>query len=153
MTINVERVEVVGIGVTDLDKAQRLLSQLFDIEFLGNTVGEGMPLENVPLKSGDLFVDPLALPGGQTRIAIDRSGLFELVEGPMTGPRNIHFRVSDIDAATEEMQKKGIRVVGNVRDRGMREVIFHRDDLFGIRLCFVEYTGPSLIEAMLGLNE
>jgi len=157
MTIAVERVEVLGVNVRDLAKARALFSELFGLDFTSvvlNGPGDGdPPTEAVPLASGEVTADPNSVQNSPVPLAIDRAGVFELIEAPEGQPvdvvRNIHFKVADIDAATAEMQQRGIRVLGSVRCGGVREVIFHPEDLFGVRICFIQYSGPSMIESML----
>ncbi len=123
---------------------------------------------------GITFVNPrkLARPGEVTRekiitedapdrtfekakvnTAIDRTGFLELIESiPPTdkeGLRNIHFKVSDIEEAKAEMKRKGIRLIVYNKIGGLKEAIYHPDDVHGIRLCLVEYDAPSMVDAML----
>ena len=155
MTIAIERIEVQGVNVSDLPRAQELFSRLFGLEFKSIVLGgPDIATEPVPLQSGELTPDPNSVQTGQVPLAIDPTGVFELIQTPAGQQadvvRNIHFKVADIDAAIAEMQANGIRVLGNIRCGGVREVIFHQEDLFGVRICFVEYSGPSMIESMLG---
>jgi catechol 2,3-dioxygenase-like lactoylglutathione lyase family enzyme len=170
MAIPFERIESLGINVPDVEQAQELFSRLFGIQFKGFTSGiEPIPreevdvvAEHVPLKTGtpaelelvagSKDADPETTAHEPAGVAIDTAGLFELVETAdpdSHGVRNIHLKVPDIDAATAEMQENGIRVISSVRVGQMREVIFNRDDLFGIRLCFVEYDEPTLVGSIL----
>ena len=64
------------------------------------------------------------------------------------GMRNIHFKVSDIDAAVAHLRSQGFRVVANMRIGGLREAVFDSSQLHGMRMCLVEYDAPSMIEAM-----
>jgi catechol 2,3-dioxygenase-like lactoylglutathione lyase family enzyme len=154
MTIAVERIEVLGVNVRDLPEAEELFSRLFGLSFKSIVLnGPDIATERVPLKSGEEIADPNSVQDLPVPLAIDPTGFFELIETPdgqqANTMRNIHFKVTDIEAAIAEMQAHGIRVLGNLRCGGVREVIFHPDDLFGVRLCFVQYSGPSMIESML----
>jgi catechol 2,3-dioxygenase-like lactoylglutathione lyase family enzyme len=157
MSITIERIEALGVRVRDLPKAEELFSRLFGLDFKSIVyAGLDAPRELVPLKSGELNPDPNTVLGqsGGLPLAIDPTGVFELIETPEGQPANavynIHFKVADIDAATAEMQANGIRVISSIRSGGLREVVFHPDDLVGVRICLVEYSGPSLIESILG---
>jgi hypothetical protein len=69
--------------------------------------------------------------------------------GTVEGFRNMHFKVTDLDAAKAELRGKGVRMVVDHRVGALREAIFHPDDLHGVRLCLIEYDAPSMIEALL----
>jgi methylmalonyl-CoA/ethylmalonyl-CoA epimerase len=161
VTIAVERVEVLGVNVRDLPKAQALFADLFGLSFrsvvLNGPGASDPPTEAVPLASGEVTADPNSVQNSPVPLAIDPTGFFELIETPEgqqpNTVRNIHFKVADIDAATAEMQARGIRVLGSLRCGGVREVIFHPEDLFGVRICFIQYAGPSMIESMLDGDE
>ena len=85
------------------------------------------------------------------RIAMDTKGYLELVEytPPVQkeGLRNIHFKVRDIEKAKAEMKKKGLRLMVDARVGGLKEAIYHPDDMFGVRFCLVEYDAPTMVEA------
>jgi hypothetical protein len=156
MTIDIERMEALGVRVRGLPEAQELFSRLFGLDFKSIVLaGPDQPREPVPLKSGELSPDPTPFFGQSSGLplAIDQTGVFELIETPegqSAGVCNIHFKVADIDAATAEMQANGIRVLASLRTGGLREVVFHPDDLFGVRICLIEYPGPTMIESIAG---
>jgi hypothetical protein len=146
------------VCVRGLPNAEELFSRLFGLDFKSIVFDSpDVPQQPVPLKSGELSPDPsphqLLGQSGGLPLAIDPAGVFELIETPEGQPANavynIHFKVADIDAATAEMQANGIRVINSIRTGGLREVVFHRGDLFGARICLVEYSDPSLIESIL----
>lgn len=151
MTIAVEKIEIVGVDVPDVARARNLFATLFGLDFGETVLGADSLTEDVPTRSGAVHTDERSVRGRPTRIAIDRSGLFELVEETRPAMRNIHFKVADIDDAVAQMDEHGIRCVSNHRVRGMREAIFDARDLFGLRLCFVQYDAPTLIDAILGV--
>jgi hypothetical protein len=152
MTIEVERVEILGIDVRNIAAARDLLTRLFGVNFLTTVMGGGVQPVSLPLKRGELRPNPGRLEA-PSEVSIDTSGLFELIQSHLPDQpdrvRNIHLKVKNIDDALEQMQREGIGVRANYRIGGLREVIFDPGDLFGMCLCFVEYEGPSLIEAML----
>ena len=147
--MKVERIEVLGINVTDLQKATALFSKLFGIEFRSFDFGREVKVHAMPVDAPD--VAPLNQ--ATTRIAIDPTGFLELIQtSPALGPdgfRNIHFKVDDIEAAKAEMRSHGIRLITDIRVGNLREAIFHPDDLFGIRVCLIQYDAPSMVEAVL----
>lgn len=145
--MKIERMEVVGINVTDLDAARSRFSELLGVDFTPFTFGEDVPVERFETDVADAATASFA----GTRIAIDPTGYLELVEVPAgsEGFRNMHFKVTDLDEAKAELRAKGIRMVVDHKVGGLREAIFHPDDLHGIRLCLIEYDAPSMIEALL----
>src|SRR5690606_13284497 len=121
--------------------------------FLSIEQGTEAVIEDVAVPTGVKHPDARFGAARPTFIALDTSGFFELMQSHRDaahdGMRNIHFKVDDLDAAIESVQQLGVRLVGNVRIGGMREAIFQADDLYGVRLCLVEYTEPSLAEAIM----
>lgn len=147
--MKVERMEVIGVNVKDLDKAMQFFSEVLGIQFRHFKFGQDVKVEASPVDAADSKT--LSFDG--TRIAIDPTGYLELIQAnPPTaqeGLRNMHFKVSDMDEAKAEMQRRGVRVVADTVVGGLREVILHPDDVFGIRLCLTEYDAPTMIDALL----
>ncbi len=147
--MKVEKIEVFGIDVKNLEKAMTFFSEVFNIEFQHFRLGQDIAVQASAVDAQDAKQPDLSA----TRIAIDKSGFFELIETQPApereGNRNIHFKVSDIGEAKAELQRRGVRVVADHRVGGLREVILHPDDVFGIRLCLIEYNAPSMIEALM----
>lgn len=171
MAIDIERIEIIGTNVPDVNEAEELFSRLFGLDFVrfrsgGPTtpvdqidvrivpVGPGMDsAEKGPVTGSANEADADAARDAVMDVSIDKTGVFELLgtADPETfGMRNIHFKVRDIDAATAEMEANGIGVVANLSINGLRQVIFDQNDLLGIRICLVEYDADSLVEAMVG---
>jgi catechol 2,3-dioxygenase-like lactoylglutathione lyase family enzyme len=87
------------------------------------------------------------------KMAIDRTGYLELVESvppvEKEGISNIHFRVSDIEQATEELTGKGLRLTATVDDPvGFKEAVFAPDNMHGVPLLLVEYSGSVLVDVL-----
>lgn len=151
--MDIERMEVQGINVKNLDEAMRFFSDLLGIEFVTwwEKIDRGVIKREVSYTE---HADPNARAGTRKiKAAMDRTGFLELIETePPTekeGLNNIHFKVPDIEVAKAEMLKKGIRLVGDVHIGGMKEAIFLSDDLYNATICLVEYTAPSLADALL----
>lgn len=142
--MRIERMELLGVAVDDLDVAVETFRRAFGLTFHVYSPGSNYSL--VDLRAG---LEDSAPPVGG-RIAMDASGCFELIEmpGAPEGFRNIHFRVDDIEEATLHAQAAGLAVVRDLRAGTVREVIFDGVGLHGIRLCFVQYDGPSFAEAL-----
>ena len=141
-----EAIELVGVVVNELDAAVARYSELFGLDFLVFTPGVDYAVSAASTTSGD---PDRSLPKNG-RIALDTSGMFELIEipGVAEGFRNIHFRVTDMDAAVGELGELGLTVVRDLQIGLAREVIFDSGELNGIRLCLVKYEGNSLAEAL-----
>ena len=146
--VDLQKMELLGLNVRDIDAAIELFSGLFGIEFVRFEFTEDVPIERLPSDGSDAQ----ALSSSGTIVAMDRTGCVELIQTspPVDdeGMRNIHFKVSDIDAAVAHLRSQGFRVVANMRIGGLREAVFDSSQLHGMRMCLVEYDAPSMIEAM-----
>lgn len=147
--MDIERMEIVGINVKDVRKAQALFAELLGVEFREFELGVDVPM----VSRGGEVADPSRLSAGATRVAIDTSGFIELIQttpaAETEGFRNIHFKVRDMDAAMAKMRSMGIRMVADLTVGSLREVIYDPEQLYGIRLCLVEYAEDTLIDAVL----
>lgn len=145
--MKLERMELVGLEVSDLETAMQEFGDLLGVEFIRMDFDESSDIEYLPTDG-----DPRALAADMS-MAMDTSGYLELMQShpPTTRERvrNIHFKVDDIESAIEEMRSKGHRLVANMRIGRMREAVFGARELHGLRMCIVQYDGPSMIEAML----
>ena len=144
--MKLERLEYVGVVVDDLEAGVQRFSDLFGLEF------EIYDTAELDVRASDGVLPDEKAPQAGMRIAIDSKGAFEIVEaaGAEEGFRNVHLRVDDMDAAIEHLSSRGLRLVRHFYVGDMREAIFLGDDLYGIRVCLLEYEGPSLGAAMLG---
>ena len=141
--MKVERVEQPAINVHNLEDAIKLYSDILETEFeiFEDSVIEKITTDDAKPSEG----------GTKIRIALDRTGFFELVENDppvaQEGLRNIHVKVPDIEEAIAELKSKGIRLLARIKIGSFKEAICNPDDLHGVRLCLVEYDTPSLVEA------
>jgi len=144
--MRIEKMELMGIIVHKLDDAIAHYSKLFELDFTVLTPGVDYPLVDL---SSTANHEQTQIPA-YGRIAIDTSNCLELIEMPdlPEGIRNIHFRVDDIEAATEQMVSRGLKVVMNVRAGNVREVIFDSADINNVRVCLVQYEGASFVAAL-----
>ena len=119
--VDLQKMELLGLNVRDIDAAIELFSGLFGIEFVRFEFTEDVPIERLPSDGSDAQ----ALSSSGTIVAMDRTGCVELIQTspPVDdeGMRNIHFKVSDIDAAVAHLRSQGFRVVANMRIGGLRE--------------------------------
>ena len=145
--MKLERMELVGLEVSDLDAAIVEFGDILGVDFVRIEFDENSQIEELPAD------EPPSMQGTRMSMAMDRAGYLELIQShpPTTHERvrNVHFKVDDIEEAIVEMRAKGYRLVGNVRIGRMREAIFGARELRGLRMCIVQYDGPSMIDAML----
>lgn len=142
-----QRMELVGLEVSDLEAAMQEFGSILGTEFIRIDFDESSKIEYLPTDG-----DARALAATMS-MAMDKTGYLELIQSdpPTTHERvrNIHFKVDDIEEAIAEMRSKGYRLVANLRIGRMREAVFGARELRGLRMCMVQYEGPSMVEAML----
>ena len=152
--MKVEKIEVLGVIVPNLEEAIKLFSDIFETEFLNlGEIGRGEPKSGELRKQGKVTEDYSLKELTRAKVALDKTGLLYLIEmiaPPLpVGFRNIHLKVSDYEQAKAEMERKGIRLEGEMVMGGLKEAVYRSDDCYGIQLCLCEYDAPSLVEAML----
>jgi len=148
--MKVEKLDAITINVKDLDEAIRSLSNLFETTFYtSDTLAEnGVKAEVTITEHADPSTERV-----QSRDAMSPIGLEVLQTIPPVereGVRAIAFKVSNLDEAKEEMKKKGVRHIKDIKIGGFREAVFHPDDVHGIRLCLYQYQAPTIVDAYLG---
>lgn len=137
---------LLGVCVHDLDSEVERYERLFGIEFLTFTAGVDYALRYD--ETGENDTAP-KLPD-QLRLAVDTQDQFELVEIPgiSEGFRNIHYRVDDIDTAAAHFKREGLVVAQVIQAGTVKEVVFDALHLNGIRLCLMQFEGPSFAQAL-----
>ena len=148
--MKVEKLDAITINVKDLGEAIRSLSNLFETTFYtSDTLAEnGVKAEVTITEHADPSTERV-----QSRDAMSPIGLEVLQTIPPVekeGVRAIAFKVSNLDEAKEEMKKKGVRHIKDIKIGGFREAVFHPDDVHGIRLCLYQYQAPTIVDAYLG---
>ncbi|NYD57203.1 hypothetical protein BKA08_001441 [Nocardioides marinisabuli] len=148
--MEIQRMELVGLEVSDLEAAMQEFGSILGVDFIRIDFDENSDIEYLPA-DGD--ANALA---ARTSMAMDTTGYLELIQSypPTTHERvrNVHFKVDDIESSIEEMRAKGYRLVANLRIGQMREAVFGARELRGLRMCLVQYDGPSMVEAMLSTS-
>ena len=145
--MKIERMELVGLEVAELDAAMAEFSELLGTTFTRMDFGTPGLVRffpaDVPQEGTDASIS----------VAMDSAGYLELIQNdPPTSRervRNIHFKVDDVEAAIEMMRARGHRLVQNLQIGTMREAVFGARETRGLRMCFVQYDAPSMIEEML----
>lgn len=143
--MKIDRMEILGVVVNDLEEAVERYSRVFGVEFRVFTPGESYPLADA-IAINDAAAQ---IPSGG-RIAMDTSGMFELIElkDQEPGFRNIHYRVDNIEEAKAHFIAEGMTVVRDLYAGPIREVIFDGDTFGGIRVCLMQYEGDSFAEVV-----
>ena len=140
--MKIERLDRVAINVRSIEETQKFFSDLLGTKF-----------EMSPLETLEKEEHVASSPDGTVfkGIAFSPIGL-ELIETSPPckeeGLRSFHLKVSDIEEAKAEMKRKGVRLVAEFRHGGLKEAIFSREDLHGVRLVLVEYDAPNVISAI-----
>ncbi|MBY4208097.1 VOC family protein [Rhodococcus fascians] len=142
--MKMDRLEFIGVVVADLEEGVRRFSEVLGLEF------DIVDTTKLDVQATDGVVPDERAPQSGMRVALDASGTFELVEveGMEEGFRNVHFRVDDLEEAIATLSARGMRLVRQFVVGGMKEAIFAAEDLYGIRVCLLEYEGDSLGDAM-----
>jgi catechol 2,3-dioxygenase-like lactoylglutathione lyase family enzyme len=144
-----QKMEIVGVTVSDFDQAVADFTDLFGVEFL-QWLSPPADYEAFPIAGSEHIPQG---PSSPRRVAIDRSGVWELVETPQgeEGFYNIHLKVEDIEAAKEELLAKELRLIRDLRIGRLREAVFMGERLHGIRLCVAQYDGEVFVDEALRL--
>lgn len=141
-----EPMPLLGVVVDNFEDEIARYEAIFGVEFKVFTAGVDYVLQYEPSAGGDTSA-PLP---AQTRLAVDTSDLFELVEipGAPEGIRNIHYRVEELDVAIAHFVSQGLELVQVVQAGNAREAIFDATSLNGVRLCLLQFEGPSFADAL-----
>jgi hypothetical protein len=136
--------EHLGVVVDDIDVAVARFFEVFGLDF------EILNMAELNIQAADGVVPNAPPRTSGIRLAVDSSGLFQLLE--LTGTdehfHNIHLRVDGIDEAIAELSERGLRLVRRLFVGGLVEAIFEPEDLYGIRVVLVEYAGTSFAAAI-----
>lgn len=100
----VEKVDHIGIAVSNLDEAVKLYRDALGLELHGTEVVEEQKVKVAFLPVGDTEVELLESTSPEGPIA-------KFIEAKGQGIQHIAFRVDDIEAALEEMKAKGMRLI------------------------------------------
>ena len=124
-----QAIDRIVVAVKDLDKAKDLFSALMDIEFDEPLVDKQYNMRAVYSFFGLELVESTA-PGS----AID-----QYVQARGEGVFRIVIKVTNMDDAVKKFEKKGVRAVGELTIGGLREVVFHPKDTYGMQIVLAEY--------------
>lgn len=131
-----KRVDHVGIAVADLDVAMKFYSEVFGMTVLHEEVNEeqGVREAMVGIDGGGAQLQLLAPTGPESTIAkfLDRNG---------PGIQQMAYTVENVDAASEELRSRGIRMLYDTPKRGTggsRINFAHPKDCGGVLVELVE---------------
>lgn len=129
-------IDHVGIAVPDLDEAKEYYERTFGMRVVHEEVNEEQGVREAMLAVGDSgsCIQLLAPLSPDTTIGkfLDRSG---------PGIQQVAYRVVDIDAATEELRAKGVRLLYQTPKSGTagsRVNFIHPKDAGGVLVELVE---------------
>ena len=103
----------VGVAVSDLEAAIALYEESFGMELVHREVVSEQGVEAVLLDVGDSHVELLKPTGPDTPV-----GKFMSARGE--GLHHVAYRVADIDAALEQLQERGVRLIDKTARTGIR---------------------------------
>jgi methylmalonyl-CoA/ethylmalonyl-CoA epimerase len=103
----------VGVAVSDLEAAISLYEESFGMELVHREVVSEQGVEAVLLDVGDSHVELLKPTGPDTPV-----GKFMSARGE--GLHHVAYRVADIDAALEQLQERGVRLIDKTARTGIR---------------------------------
>lgn len=128
--VKVERIDHVGIYVKDLDKAVKVLEDLFSLKFSPTFGPEDEDVVQVMDPLGINLLAPKTADGPMAKL-IERRG---------EGLSSLTFKVPDIEKAIVELTSFGIRQVNRGQySENAKWATFHPKDIFGVFINLVEY--------------
>ena len=126
--MKVEKIHHVSIMVKDLEKAGKLYSDLFGMEFSGPYEQEALDVTFLSSPLGINLVAPLT-PDGPSAKSLERRG---------EGLAMLVLNVPDIEEAIADMESQGVRLVGREERPSARTATFHPRDLCGVFIELIE---------------
>lgn len=108
-----ERIDHIGVAVTDLESAISLLSATFGMPVVHREVVESQGVEAVLLDIGESHVELLAPLSDDTPV-----GRFLARSGP--GLHHVAYAVVDIDAELARLSGEGVRLIDKTSRIGLR---------------------------------
>ena len=122
--MKVQKIHHVSVLVKDLEKACKLYSDLFGIEFDGPYDQKDLDVRFISSSIGLNLASPLT-PDGPTAKSLERRG---------EGLSMLVLNVPDMDEAIADMESQGIRLVGREDRPKERVASFHPKDLCGVMI-------------------
>ena len=126
--MKVEKIHHVAILVRDLEKAGKLYSDLFGMEFSGPHEQKALDVRFLSCPLGINLVAPLT-PDGPSAKTLERRG---------EGLSMLILNVPDIEEAVTQVQSGGARLVGREERPDSKTATFHPRDLCGVFVEMIE---------------
>ena len=126
--MKVNKLSHIAILVKDLDKAGKLLADLFSTEFQGPSDNKDTDTKNLMSPLGIELVTPLT-PDGPVAQTLERRG-----EGFVM----LALEVPNIEEAAAAMESHGIRLLGKSDTPMGKAASYHPKDLYGVMLELIE---------------
>jgi len=135
--MKIQKLDHVGIGVWDIQKAMEFFEGLFETKF-GPLIDVESPRIRLWERMGPMGID-LAEPKDLDTDAA------KVLRRRGQGLNFLSFKVEDIDEAIAEMKSRGIREIWRadaiVDGQTVKAVGFHPQDSYGVMIELTEYTG------------
>ena len=122
--MKVQKIHHVSVLVKDIEKAGKLYSDLFGIEFDGPYDQKDLDVRFLSSSIGLNLASPLT-PDGPTAKSLERRG---------EGLSMLVLNVPDLDEAIGDMESRGVRCVGKEDRPKARVASFHPKDLCGVMI-------------------
>lgn len=100
----INKVDHIGIAVSNLNEALKLYEEVLGLKLHGSEVVEEQKLKVAFLPLGDTEIELLEATSPDSTIA-------KFIEKKGPGIQHIAFKVDNIEAALEEMQAKGMKLI------------------------------------------
>ncbi len=126
--MKVKKIHHVSVLVKDLEKAGKLYSDLFGIEFEGPYEQEALDVRFLSSPIGINLASPLT-PDGPSARTLERRG---------EGLSMLVLNVPDMQEAISDMESQGVRLVGKEDRPTSRVASFHPKDLCGVMIELME---------------
>ena len=126
--MKVQKIHHISVLVKDLEKAGKLYSDLFGIEFDGPYEQRDLDVRYLSSSIGLNLASPLT-PDGPSARSLERRG---------EGLSMLVLNVPEIDEAIADMESHGIRLVGREDRPTARVASFHPKDLCGLMIELME---------------
>ena len=126
--MKVQKIHHISVLVKDLEKAGKLYSDLFGIEFEGPYEQKALDVKFLSSPLGINLAAPLT-PDGPSAKTLERRG---------EGLSMLVLNVPDIEEATADMESSGVRLVGREDRPAARVASFHPKDLCGVMIELME---------------
>lgn len=127
--MKVEKIDHIAIRVKNMKEACKFFSELFGMEFTELGEIKDMDARSSVEPLGVEIIEPLT-PNGVTAKTLEHAG---------EGLSLLSLKVSNLDEAAAEMKSRGIRQVGKMDRAGLRVVVYHPKDTYGVMIELIEY--------------